>query len=125
ALGRIAEMGNELRASANRHWRVPLLSPGWLSKGLGPWNPNSFCGGLIEQMRKPAQRQRIALGSKPGDHAIGAKRDIGVVAKFLALVDVRDVDFDDRRFESVQCVEDRDRRMRERSRIDYDTASNF
>src|SRR5262245_45247855 len=30
ALGRIAEMGYELRASANRHWRAPLLSPRWL-----------------------------------------------------------------------------------------------
>src|SRR4030095_107292 len=26
ALGRIAEMGNELRASADRHWHVPLLN---------------------------------------------------------------------------------------------------
>ena len=62
-------------------------------------------------MRKTAQRQRVPLGPKPGDHAIGAKRDIGVVAEFLALVDVRDVDFDDRRFEGIQCVEDRNRRM--------------
>ena len=30
-----------------------------------PLDPGSFCGGLIEQMRKPAQRQRIALGSNP------------------------------------------------------------
>ena len=90
----------------------------------GPWNPNSFCDGRIEQMRKTAQRQRIPLGSKPGDHAIGAKRDIGVVAEFLALVDVRDVDFDNRRFEGIQRVEDRNRRMCERGRIDYDATRN-
>ena len=47
--------------------------------------PVSFCGGLIEQLRKPAQRQRVALGPKPCDHAVGAKRDIGVAAEFSRL----------------------------------------
>src|SRR6185295_1555693 len=109
---------------------VFLFSSRWLCKAgaailnAGPWNPNSFCDGRIEQMRKTAQRQRIPLGSKPGDHAIGAKRDIGVVAEFLALVDVRDVDFDNRRFEGIQRVEDRNRRMCERGRIDYDATRN-
>src|SRR5260370_41757620 len=96
---------------------VSLFSSRWVCEAeggdfdAGPWNPNSFGGGLVEQMRETAQRQRISLGSKPGDHAIGAKRDIGVMAKFLALVNVRDMDFDDGGFESVQCVKDRNRRM--------------
>src|SRR5580704_14696720 len=88
-------------------------------------SPNSFYVGLVEQIRKTSQRQRIALSSKPRDYAVGAKRYIGVVTKFLALVDVRYVNFDDRRLEGVQCVEDRDRRMRECSRIDHDAACGF
>jgi len=47
-----------------------------------------------------------------------------MVAEFLALVDVRDVDFDNRRFEGIQRVEDRNRRMCERGRIDYDATRN-
>ena len=90
-----------------------------------PWNPNSFCGGLIEQVRKAAQRQRIPLGSKPGDHAIGAKRDIGVMAEFFALVNVRDMDFDDGGFEGIECVKDRNRRMCKCGRIDHDAGRNF
>src|SRR3954464_11712885 len=113
ALGRIAEMGNELCASADRHWRIPLLikitvqSGGWRVSTPAPWNPNSFCGGLVEQMCETAQRQRIPLGSEPGDHAVGAKRDIGVMAEFLALVNVRDMDFDDGGFEGIERVKDR------------------
>src|SRR5260221_5934542 len=88
-------------------------------------NSNSFCSGFIEQMRKTAERQRITLGPKPRDNAVGAKRYEGAVAKFLALVDVRYVNFDDRRFEGVQCIEDRYRRVRESSRIDHDTTRGF
>src|SRR6266404_9066511 len=91
----------------------------------GVRNPNSFCIDLVEQMRKTSQRQRITLGSQPRDYAVGAKRYIGVVAEFLALVDVRDVNFDDRRFEGIQRVEDRNRRMRECGRIDHDATCNF
>jgi len=76
-------------------------------------------------MRETLQRQRIPLGSKPRDHAVGAKRYIGVVAEFLALVDVRYVNFDDGRLEGIQCVEDRNRRMGKRSRIDHDAACSF
>ena len=103
---------------------VFLFSSRWRCKAedgnARPRNPNSFCGGLIEQMRKTAQRQRIPLSSKPGDHAVGAKRDIGVMTKVFALVNVRDVDFDDRCFEGIQCVEDRYRGMCECGGIDHD-----
>ena len=49
-----------------------------------------------------------------------AARDVGVVAERLALVRVRDVQLDDRRFDHVERIEDRDRRVRERRRIDDD-----
>jgi hypothetical protein len=39
-------------------------------------------------MRKTPQRQCVPLGSKSRDYTVGAKGYIGVVAKFLALVDV-------------------------------------
>ena len=58
-------------------------------------------------MRQTSQSELIALGSKSRDHAIGAKRNIGVVAEFLTLVDVRDVNFDDSGFKGIQCVKDR------------------
>src|SRR6476620_12131811 len=97
---------------------VFLLSSIWLCNGRdgdldADRNSNSFRGGLVAQMRKTAQRQRIPLSAEPGDHAIGAKRDVGAVAKLLALVDVRDVDLDDRRLEGIERVEDRNRGMGE------------
>src|SRR5258708_17130317 len=76
-------------------------------------------------MCETTQCQRISLGSEPGDHAVGAKRDVGVVAEFLALVDVRNMNFDHGAFERIECIEDSDRCMGERSGIDYDTGCNL
>src|SRR4051794_3815980 len=76
-------------------------------------------------MREPAQRQRIPLGPEPRDHAVGAQRNVGVVPEFLALVDVRNMDFDNRAFERVERVENGDRRMSECGRIDHDTGRVF
>src|SRR5271163_1905103 len=76
-------------------------------------------------MRHASQRQRISLGPKPRDHPVSAKRYIGAVAEFLALVYVRNVNFDDRRMEGIQCIEDRDRRMGECGGIDHDAGCDF
>src|ERR1700730_10563652 len=75
-------------------------------------------------MFNTSQCQRIALGSKSRDHAVGAQRYIGVVAEFFALVNVRNVHFDDRRFKGIQRVEDRNRRMGECGGIDHDAGCN-
>src|ERR1700737_3788827 len=75
-------------------------------------------------MCNTSQCQRITLGSKPRDHAVGAKRYIGVVAEFFALVNVRNVHFDDHRFKGIQRVEDRNRRMGECGGIDHDAGCN-
>src|SRR5262245_30839674 len=47
------------------------------------------------------------------------------MTKLLALVDVRDMNFDDRRFEGVQRVEDCDRCVGKCSGIDHDAARGF
>ena len=52
------------------------------------WNPDPFCGGFSEQMRKP-QRQRIPLKARRSRHRREAKHRR--VAKFPRL-NVRDVD---------------------------------
>lgn len=44
-----------------------------------------------------------------------------MVSKGFALVHVRDMDLDDQRFESVQGIEDGDRRMGECGGIDHDS----
>src|SRR4029077_5162092 len=61
----------------------------------------SFCVGLVEQVRKTLQRQCVPLGSESRDYAVGAKGYVRVVAEFLALVDVRYVDFDDRPLKGI------------------------
>src|SRR5450631_885549 len=80
---------------------------------------------ICQQMRHASQCQRITLGPKPRDYPVSAKRYIGVVAEFLALVDVRNVNFDDRRIEGIQCVEDRNRRMGECGGIDHNAGGDF
>src|SRR4051812_32043672 len=47
------------------------------------------------------------------------------MTKLLALVDVRDMDFDDRRVEGVQRVEDCNRCMGECGGVYYDAARSF
>src|SRR4029079_2945622 len=71
-------------------------------------------------MREPSQRQRVSLSSKPCDHAISALRNKGMVAKFLALVDVRDVHLDNDAVERVERIENGYRSMGECGRIDND-----
>src|SRR5260370_6337570 len=71
ALGRIAEMGNELRASADRHWRVPLLSSRWLSKGqdgdldAGPCIRTHFAAGLSSKRARPRSCRVYPSGPNP------------------------------------------------------------
>src|SRR5882762_9019619 len=60
-------------------------------------------------MRQTPQSELIAMGSKSRDHAVGAKRDIGMMPEFLALVHVRDMG-----------VKNGDRCMGEGSGIDDD-----
>ena len=43
----------------------------------------------------------------------------------FTLMHLRNVHLDDRRIERVECVENRDRRMRERGRINDDPACRF
>src|SRR4030081_2466474 len=76
---------------------------------------------FVEQMREPSQRQRVSLRSESGDHAVGALRNKGMVAEFLALVDVRDMHLDNDAGEAIERVEDRDRRMGERSGVDQNS----
>src|ERR1700730_17557247 len=76
-------------------------------------------------MRNTSQCQRITLGPKPHDHPVGAKRYVRAVTKFLSLVNVRNVNFDDRCFKGVQRVEDRNRRMGECGGIDHDAGGYF
>ena len=71
---------------------------------------------LVDQAREPPQRQLVALGAEAGDDAVGAERYVGVVAEGLALVDVGDVHLDDREFEGIQRVKDRQRGVGERAR---------
>src|SRR5215475_6679411 len=47
------------------------------------------------------------------------------MTKLLALVDIRDMDFDNRRFEGVQRVKDCNRCVGECSGIDHDSARGF
>jgi hypothetical protein len=46
------------------------------------------------------------LGSEAGDDAVGSAGDEGVVPEGFAVVDVGDMDFDDRGVEGAQRVED-------------------
>jgi hypothetical protein len=45
--------------------------------------------------------------------------------EFLALVHVRDVDFDDRRLESIQSIQQRHRGVGERRRVDDDPTGDL
>ena len=62
----------------------------------------------------------IAFHATTGDNAFGAGRDIGVVAEAFALVDVGNVDFDDRAIEGVESIENCNGRMGIGAGIDDD-----
>ena len=80
----------------------------------------AFSSGSVDQPVQPAQRQLVALGAEAGDDAVGAQRQIGVVAEASRACDVRDVHLDHRRVEGLQRVEDRHRGMREGAGVDDD-----
>ena len=60
---------------------------------------------LAQQPRNTTQRQLIAFGTAAHDHSIRPLRDVGVMAKRLALVNVGDVDLDHRPVKGVQRIE--------------------
>ena len=73
-----------------------------------------------QKRAQPPDGQRVALHPASRDHALGAERDVGVVAEAFTLVDVRDVHLDHWPLERVQRVEDRDGGVGEGAGVDDD-----
>src|SRR5215831_5358317 len=80
---------------------------------------------LVDQRGDPPYGERVALRAEARDDAIGAARDVGVMAKFLPRVNVRDVYLDHRTIKTVEGIEDRDRSMGKRCRIYHDARRGF
>ena len=74
----------------------------------------------FQQAGDALQRQRVALHPAAGDHAGGDGRDVGMAAEGLALVDVGDVDLDDRAGEGGKRVKDGDRGVAVAGGVDDD-----
>ena len=92
-----------------RHGRVPGLARH--DQSLSPILAR-------DHVRDARNGERVALHAAAGDHRARRFRNIGVVAEFLALVDIGDVHLDDRHLEHEQRIEDGDRRCRVSRRID-------
>src|SRR6188474_1807541 len=90
------------------------------------WKPK--CSALrfsTDQRRKPANSECVAFGAETADDRLRALRDVGVMAVFLALVDVGDVHLDRRNLHREDRIEDRNRRRRVAGRIDHDPGGLF
>ena len=73
---------------------------------------------LLEQPRHRGDRKLVAERPEAGDDSGRRLRDEGMMAEWLAPVDVAHVHFDDRLLEREQRVEDRDRRVGQAGAID-------
>ena len=71
-----------------------------------------------EQGRKPVDGKTVALDPEPAEHGLGDRGDVGVTAKFLARMNVADVDLDDRQFRRDDGVKDRNGRVSEGAGVD-------
>src|SRR5215813_2256357 len=80
---------------------------------------------LVDQRGDPPYGERVTLRAEARDDAIGAARDIGVMAKFLPRVNVRDVYLDHRTIKIGEGIEERDRSMGKRCRIYRDARRGF
>src|SRR3954452_5806076 len=65
------------------------------------------------------------MRAKAGQHGISTKRHVRMMPKGLPLVHIRNVALDHGSVEGVECVEDRDRGVRERSRVDDKTGCDL
>src|SRR3954449_9924663 len=79
----------------------PKVPPGLCEKQLFRFGAN--------QARQPLNGKRITLDAKAANDCLRAFRDVGVVAEFLALMNVGDVHFDGRDGSREDSIEDRNR----------------
>jgi hypothetical protein len=63
--------------------------------------------------------------AEAADHRADDRGNFGMPMLLVAAVDVRDVQLDDRAFEDLQCVDDRDRREGIGGRVDDDGISRL
>ena len=80
---------------------------------------------LVDQGGEPPNGESVTLRAEACDHAIGAARDIGVMAECLPLVDIRDMNLDHGTIKAVECIEDRNGAMGKGRRIDRDATCGF
>src|SRR5438270_346560 len=73
-----------------------------------------------DQSRQPGDGERITFDAKAADDRLRSLRDVGVVAEFLALMDVGDVHFDGRNANREDRIENRNRRGGVSRGVDYD-----
>src|SRR5690606_29224515 len=78
-----------------------------------------------DERAEALQRENVSLNAEPGDHPIGPKRDIGMVAERLAFMEIGDMNLEHRRVERVQRVENRDGCMGEGGGIDDDAGGRL
>src|SRR6267154_5037742 len=72
------------------------------------------------QLRQVLHRQLISRKTKPRDHASRGAGGDALGPKLFARVNVRDVDLDRGHLERLQTVEERQRVVRQRRRVDHD-----